>query len=278
MSPAHNMDRSIKAPFSKGASLVRWAGSKNYITPILIGHLPKSICTYWEPFAGSASLLFALRPTSSVLADINEDLVTFYQQLKLHPQKLHNQVSSLSVDEATYYSLRAIDPINLEPLERATRFIYLNRLCFNGVYRTNRKGLFNVPMGRRTGPFPTALEFMRYSELLASTRIQCESYQQTVSEAKRGDFVYLDPPYKHKPRLSKGEFTYESFDTWDLPELVETAQKLSRRKVKVMLSYIDGPCIRKGLSDWDFHHVDLIPRISRSPSYYSTRELIIKNY
>lgn len=271
-------NRQHKLPFTHSVSLVRWTGSKNYIAPILLANAPERFHTYYEPFAGSASLFFALKPMSAVIADINEDLILFYRELQAKPNKLYSILSKLPIDESTYYGIRAIDPINLDPLTRAVRFIYLNRLCFNGVYRTNQNGLFNVPMGKRTGMIPDLEAFQMCSKQLSRCKIHHSNYQDTISMVRPGDFVYLDPPYHHKPRRSKGEFTYDSFDNNSLPALIESAQKLSKLKVKVMLSYIESPVIRKALKGWHFKRVDLPPRISRSPSYTVTRELLATNY
>ncbi|MCB9164376.1 MAG: Dam family site-specific DNA-(adenine-N6)-methyltransferase [Flavobacteriales bacterium] len=271
-------ERPNQLPFVQSVSLVRWTGSKNSIAPILLNYIPTCYRTYCEPFAGSASLFFALRPRTGIIADINEDLILFYRELKSHPRKLHSILSSFKLDEETYYGLRSIHPENLDSVTRAARFIYLNRLCFNGVYRTNKKGKFNVPMGKRTGRMPDLRSFLTYSDRLSRCQIHHSPYQITISNLRLGDFVYLDPPYQHKPRRSKGEFTYESFDTAALPELIETAQRLTKMKVNVMLSYIETPVLRKALKGWRFVRIDLPPRISRSPSYNVTQELLATNY
>lgn len=139
------------------SSVFRWMGSKRRVAPQVAALLQGSKAgpsTYYEPFLGGGSLFFALGPPRSVLSDINTDLINAWQVLQAKPTELHAAISALPPPEESYYRIRAQASDGLEPFSRAVRFLYLNRYCFNGLYRTNRRAEFNVPMGTATGGMP----------------------------------------------------------------------------------------------------------------------------
>ena len=125
----------------------RWAGSKRSLLPSLLDCVPHSYDRYIEPFAGSACLFFALRPDRAILGDFNVELMQAYRTIAKHPRLIAREVLRLPASQAAYYRIRSLVPNLLTPLHRAVRFAYLNRYCFNGVYRTDRKNRFNVPQG-----------------------------------------------------------------------------------------------------------------------------------
>ena len=148
--------------------IFRWAGSKRKLVPILLKHCPSSYGRYIEPFAGSACLFFALKPKKAILGDINEELLRAYNTIRKHPKMVARAAKVIPNSKVMYYKIRNTDPNILNPVDRAARFVFLNRFCFNGVYRVNKRGQFNVPRGYRTGQIQDESMFYRYSLLLRS--------------------------------------------------------------------------------------------------------------
>src|SRR5262249_53260973 len=151
--------------------LFRWAGSKRQLIPELRRFWSSDIVRYIEPFAGSACLFFALRPKRAILGDVNRELIDTYREVKYRPTPVADLLDPLSRSKRTYYKLRRADPSELNAAQKAARFIYLNRFCFNGLYRTNRAGKFNVPYGTTgTGELATRDQLIQYSRALRAAR------------------------------------------------------------------------------------------------------------
>jgi DNA adenine methylase len=235
--------------------ILRWAGSKRRLIPQLLELAPSNFGRYFEPFAGSACLLFALRPDNSVLGDVNSALIETYEALRKSPNEVYDMASAIPATEQMYYTVRAQDPSTLPPLERAARFFYLNRHCFNGVYRTNQRGNFNVPFGSATGAMPSREEFVNCSRLLSSCELRAGDFESTISDAKEDDFIYLDPPYTTTSRRGYGEYGYSSFSHKDFPRLVECLHELDNKGVKVLLSYSQSALTDPILSLWQCHNL-----------------------
>jgi DNA adenine methylase len=217
--------------------LIRWAGSKRALATKIVSFAPPHFGSYFEPFCGSACVFFSLRPENSVLSDVNASLVEMYREVVKHPLIVHDTLTLLPKRKQFYYDLRGLDTSALTSRERAVRFLYLNRFSFNGVYRTNRRGDFNVPRGLETGDFPERLEFVKSARLLRQARIRCADFAEVLSDCKRGDFVYLDPPYVERQRTEYGQFGYNVLATSDLPRLAQVLNELDRNGVRFLLSY-----------------------------------------
>ena len=179
----------------EASDLCTWAGSKRASVNMLLEATGELRGTYYEPFVGSACLFLALRPRRAILGDLNSDLIATYKEIVQDPVGVAAAVHRLPPPEANYYRLRAIPPATLTHLERAARFVYLNRYCFNGVYRINRQGIFNVPMGTHTGRIPSATEFEEVGKALIGARLVVRDFAKTIATVTAGDFVYLDPPF-----------------------------------------------------------------------------------
>jgi DNA adenine methylase len=255
--------------------VLRWAGSKRRLLPTLMDLVPANE-RYVEPFAGSAALFFALRPGNALLGDFNLELVTALRALKAHPRQLHRAVVALGGDSATYYDVRDCwDPST--PFEVATRFVYLNRHCFNGIYRTNRAGKFNVPCGRSQGAVPSEAAFYRCSYALRAAQIECWDFRDTLGTARAGDFVYVDPPYSSM-RSTYGEYGYGSFSEADLADLVALLQQADRAGAKVVVSYTDDTELAAQLPEWLCSSVSIRKTVAGSPSHRVSRdELLLSN-
>lgn len=219
------------------ASFIRWAGSKQKLLPVIRQRLPKDFRRYIEPFCGSASLFFSLGGPPAVLSDINKDLIDTLITVRDSPKEVWRLAKAHGDPTENYYDVRGLDPTTLTQLERAARFLYLNRYCFNGVYRTNRSGDFNVPLGKKTGKFPDLQMLNECSAQLKNASIRCGDFQKTLLSATGEDFVYLDPPYFKTGRRAYGEYGYESFREKDLERLKATLKDLEERGVRFLISY-----------------------------------------
>lgn len=213
--------------------------------------MPERYGRYYEPFAGGAALFFRVAPERAVLADFNADLITLYKTVARDVgaviKKLAHHRSAHS--EAHYYEMRERwnqQRPSWNAAERAATFIYLNKTCFNGLWRVNRAGDFNVPIGRYVDPPICVPDTLRAaSAVLARADIVCGDYKSAVATAVRGDFVYFDPPYDPvAPTANFTSYTANAFGPDQQRELAETARMLVARGCKVMLSNSDTPFIR----------------------------------
>lgn len=259
--------------------ILRWAGSKRKLVPTLLQNTPKTFGRYFEPFAGSACYLFALRPTEAVLNDINDQLVESYKVLKRHPRLLARAVHSLPVTKREYYRQRSLDASRIDDFQRAVRFIYLNRNCFNGVYRTNRAGEFNVPRGNRTGSVPDESKFYRCSVALRDVELRSVDFEECLADATKGDFVYLDPPYSTTDRARYGEYGYASFQPIDVPRLADVLQQLDSAGVRFLLSYSGGNTSKKAFKHWVCKTVKVRRHVAGfAGSRGNVHELLVSNF
>ncbi|MFC4525088.1 Dam family site-specific DNA-(adenine-N6)-methyltransferase [Dyella halodurans] len=217
--------------------LLRWAGSKRQFLPELVRQSPKSFAAYVEPFAGSASLFFALTPREAVLGDVNTELMNFYVQLRASPSELHAAASTYSQEAADYSKYRQRFNSPCDPLEKAALFWYLNRTCFNGLYRTNQAGEFNVPIGRKLSLFPSLQQVWECAEVMSTAHLVCGDFAETIDLADRGDFLYIDPPYHRVSNRDRGEYGPDAMKDDELGRLIESTQIAATRGAKILFSY-----------------------------------------
>ncbi len=227
------------ARFGTGAvPFLRWAGSKRKIIPILLDLAPAKFARYVEPFAGSACLFFALRPAQAILSDINSELINTYQTLKANVEGVIKHLSLLNCSEDEYYRIRSQANSKMTNEKRAARFIYLNRFCFNGLYRTNKQGKFNVPYGgHKAGNLPAASLLRDCACSLRGAAVSPASFEKTLREVRSGDFVYLDPPYSIESRRVFNEYSNFSFGYTQLRKLRTHLSRLDKMGVPFLVSY-----------------------------------------
>lgn len=271
---------------------VKWAGGKRQLIPILHQNLPEAFGTYYEPFLGGGALLFHILTDKNgqkcSISDLNSDLVLAYTTIR---DRIDALISSLKSHEKNYqkdsksyyYSVRESNPRN--EVEKTSRLIFLNRTCFNGLYRVNSKGKFNVPLGKYTNPNIVNEENIRaVSSILQTNRIsiKCRDFESVLRDAKKGDLVYFDPPYQ--PVSSTANFTSyttKDFTYDDLTRLAELCLKLDSKECHVLLSNSDS----KEVSDifakkpWKITRIEANRSInSNSKKRTGHFELLIKNY
>ncbi|HTO99223.1 MAG TPA: DNA adenine methylase [Myxococcales bacterium] len=222
----------------KAAPFLKWAGGKTSLLPELLRHVPDRLRRYHEPFVGGGALFFAVAPRRAVLADDNGELVHCYLQVRDDVYRVLDALSRHLYDKAHYLGVRALDPQRLTPAQRAARFIYLNKTCFNGLWRVNRAGRFNVPIGRYRNPrFHDPESLIAASESLQGVEILHAGFEETMARAAPGDFVYLDPPYDPlSPTASFASYTAGGFGWEAQKRLARSCIALNRRGVRFLLS------------------------------------------
>lgn len=218
---------------------LRWAGSKRRLIPLLRPYWQREEYNrYVEPFAGSACLFFALSPTVAVLGDTNASVTSALHVVKRQPRALFHEIARLPSGKSAYYTIRDMSNSKDSKLMKAARFIYLNRYCFNGLYRTNMQGKFNVPYsGARTGPLPSEEHLVTCSGILKSAVIATADFEVTLDATREGDFVYLDPPYFVRGRRIFRQYGKSVFAEDDLLRLVRALERLDARGVAFLVSY-----------------------------------------
>lgn len=258
--------------------LLRWAGSKRQLLPQLLSCVPSTYSRYIEPFAGSGCLFFALRPETAVLGDINSALIETYQEIRAHPRLVSRAVQSFRNTLADYYRVRRMDPRLLGATDRAARFVYLNRHCFNGVYRVNRLGQFNVPRGTKTGSPPPERAFVRCSIALRQAELRSTDYLRCISDVGQGDFVYLDPPYASRRRNTHGEYGYGCFDESRLPEFMAALTAIDRAGATFLASYCAHSSFAKLPTGWCCARLRVKRHVAGFAQHRKTvREILVSN-
>lgn len=259
---------------------LRWAGSKRQLVPKLKSYWSNDYHRYVEPFAGSACLFFALKPKNALLSDTNRDLIITYLAVKDHPRAVYNRLNKIPIGEKSYYRVRSQAPENLDDNSRAARFIYLNRFCFNGLYRTNLKGDFNVPYAKTggTGELPTYKQLSICSTLLKNAKIQACDFSKTILNVKSGDFVYMDPPFAVSQRRVFNEYGPKTFSLERLEDLIIAIDIIHAAGAYFVVSYADCTEAREIFEPWNVTRV----RTRRNISGFSTNrrnayELIATN-
>jgi len=225
--------------------VLKWAGGKTQLLPQILERLPARIETFFEPFVGGAAVFFALaaegRFQRAVLADRNPDLVAVYRALQADAEAVIDELSQMRHSEAEYYRIRELSPRRLA--QRAARVIYLNKTGYNGLYRVNRSGQFNVPFGRYKKPNICDAENLRAAaRVLEGVEIVEADFEEVCVRARPGDAVYLDPPYV--PLSKTANFTAYArhpFGPSEHQRLARAFAELERRRVAAVLSNSDTP-------------------------------------
>lgn len=263
---------------------LRWAGGKTKFVREIVSRLPQlpSGATYYEPFLGAGAVFLAYAPRRAILSDLNPDLIKTFKAVRNQPGEVVKRLYALHArdSEDSYYRIR--DKFNQGgPLSlQAARFIYLNQTSFNGIYRVNRRGQYNVPYGFKHKPnIPGKHELEAASTILKSATVVLADYKSIMKEAISGDVVYLDPPYP--PLNGTAYFTHytkERFGCDDQIEVAHMAIKLRDRGCTVVMTNADTPQIRKLYAGWNISEI-MRPRwVTSSCHKHLVVELIISSY
>ncbi len=270
-------------------SFVKWAGGKKQLLEQFKPFFPEKIDRYFDPFVGGGAVAFFIiknfKPKEVFLSDINEELINTYNVIKNDVESLIEELKKLKEEHHknktdTFYKIRAKSTEGLTPLQRAVRFIYLNKTCFNGLYRVNSKGGFNVPIGSYKNPLICPEDDLReISKLLQNAKIEVKQFHEIIHHVKSGDFVYFDPPYYPLKKESFTTYTKDNFLEKEQIKLKELFSVLAKKKAKVMLSNSDTPFIN-GL--YEGHKIKIV-KANRMINCDATKrgkinEVVVINY
>jgi len=242
----------------KPKPFVKWVGGKRQLlTQFRLMNLypPEKFDSqtgrYFEPFVGGGAVFFDLLPETAYLSDLNNELVVTYNVIKNDVENLIKSLKKHKLDKEYFLEIRAQNPEKLSNINIASRFIYLNRTCFNGMYRVNSKGGFNVPFGKYENPLICdEVNLRKVSKALKNVEIKRQDYREVLKKAKKGDFVYFDPPYYPVSKTASfTSYTSEAFLDKEQTELRDTFVALHKRGCFVMLSNSDTPFINKIYSE-----------------------------
>lgn len=247
---------------------LKWVGGKGQLLEQFRGLLPANYGRYFEPFLGGGAVFFSQTPPRAVLSDVNSELVDCYVAIRDAVEDVIEALRAHRYEKAHYYEVRSLDPGSLALSERAARTIFLNRTGYNGLYRVNRRGGFNVPFGRYSNPRLCDPANLRACALaLRGVDIRCREFDDAVKGARRQDFVYFDPPYV--PVSTTSNFTNYVAGPFGWPEqerLAKVFARLAQRGVLVMLSNSDTPAVR------DLYRGYRIERVAATRSVNSNPE------
>lgn len=270
---------------------LKWAGGKKRLAATVVAHAPSRFGRYHEPFLGGGAVFFALRSAGyrgpASLTDASAELISCFTAVRDEVEPLIGELRRLadeylhSADRAkVYYAVRAQVP--LAPIDRAARMMFLNRTCYNGLYRVNRRGEFNVPHGRYANPrIIDETNLRACSAALQGVELRCEDFEAACERASRGDFVYLDPPYQPLSRTSSFTgYTAGAFGTREQERLRDCFERMTARGVAAVLSNSDHSCTRELYSDRGYviEEVTMSRAINSVPSKRTAiAELLVAN-
>ncbi|MCC3372491.1 Dam family site-specific DNA-(adenine-N6)-methyltransferase [Cohnella sp. REN36] len=248
----------------KGRPLLKWPGGKRNMLKHLLPILPMAFNRYYEPFLGGGALFFALQPQNSFLSDCNPDLINCYREVRNNPEEVIRRLQRLENSETSYYEIRRNIPES--DIDKCVRLIYLTRLSFNGIYRQNLKGEFNVPYGHRTHLSPCdESKIFSVSRALAGADLRSVDFEDSVLDAKAGDLIYFDPPYT----ISKGKNGFLRYNskifTWDdQVRLSKVASRLVERGCSVVISNANHPSLIKLYESFNYKVIERASSIAAS--------------
>jgi DNA adenine methylase len=263
---------------------LRWAGGKTKFVHEIVSLLPPlpANATYYEPFLGAGAVFFAYTPRRAILSDLNPDLTLAFTSVRNHPVEVVKKLYALHHrdSESTYYNVRTLFNGGGPDSLQAARFIYLNQTSFNGIYRVNKQGHYNVPYGFKLQPkIPGKQHLEAASRLLKHATIKLGDYKRVLADAYQGDVVYLDPPYP--PLNGTSYFTHytkERFANDDQIEVARIANSLRARGCTVVVTNADTPLIRKLYASWSVSETTRPRWIKSSCHKHRVVELIFTSY
>jgi DNA adenine methylase len=274
---------SVARPTSPARPILKWAGGKGALLPQFSPHFPApgTYQRYFEPFMGSGAVFFHLQPAQSFLFDINPQLIEAYRVVRDTVEELIAALQVHYYDAHYYYEVRAQLPATLSPVQRAARLIFLNHTCYNGLYRENRQGQFNVPFGRHRNPTICDVAGLRAaSAALQRAHLDVLDFENVLTSAAPGDLLYFDPPYEPlSPTSNFTSYTAHGFTSADQRRLADVFRALDRRGCLLMLSNSSAALIYELYQGFQIH--DILARRainSKRDGRGTVKELLITNF
>ncbi len=265
--------------------IVKWVGGKRQLMFELLKNMPVSYNRYFEPFIGGGALFFELQPDNAYISDMNEELINLYQVVRDNVDELITDLQKHDISKEYFMEIRNIDRTeeykNWSNVKKASRFIYLNRTCFNGMYRVNSKGEFNVPFGHYKNPrILDENNLINCSNLLQKTEIKHADFSKILKKVKKGDFVYFDPPYV--PLSETSSFTSYTKDGFDMDmqfKLRDVCDELDSMGVKFLLSNSDTKLVNELYENYNIKKVFASRQINaNADGRGKITEVLVRNY
>ncbi len=274
---------------AKAAPFVKWAGGKRQLLPQIKERLPKQFNDYYEPFVGGGAVIFELLPKNAVINDINKALINTYRQIRDYPEEFITRVQTLDANmgddlDTYYYSLRECynDKLMKEEfdMEMASLFVYINKHCFNGLYRVNGKGLFNVPCNKARKISCDEESIRLTASYLKQVTILNGDFEVACKDAKKGDFVFIDSPYAPLNPASFEAYTKEGFDIESHKRVSRLFDELTSRGCYCMLTNHNTELINELYSNkgYTIDVVSVRRMINSDATNRKGKEVIICNY
>lgn len=265
--------------------IVKWVGGKRQLMFELLKNMPENYNRYFEPFIGGGALFFELQPENAYISDMNEELINLYQVVRDNVYELINDLQKHDISKEYFMEIRNIDRTeeykNWSNVKKASRFIYLNRTCFNGMYRVNSKGEFNVPFGHYKNPrILDENNLINCSNLLQKTEIKHADFSEILKAVKKGDFAYFDPPYV--PLSETSSFTSYTKDGFDMDmqfKLRDVCDELDSMGVKFLLSNSDTKLVNELYENYNIKKVFASRQINaNADGRGKITEVLVRNY
>ena len=270
---------------NKTYPIVKWVGGKRQLMFELLKNMPANYNRYFEPFIGGGALFFELQPKNAYISDMNEELINLYSVVRDDVDSLIEDLEKHEVSKEYFLNIRNIDRTEmfskLSNIERASRFIYLNRTCFNGLYRVNSQGQFNVPFGNYSNPRIIDESNLRNcSELLKNTEIKVADFSEILTKVQKRDFVYFDPPYVPLNDTSSfTSYTKAGFDIDMQFKLRDVCDELDSMGVKFMLSNSDTKLVNELYSNYEIKKVFASRAVNaNADGRGKITEVLVRNY
>jgi DNA adenine methylase len=270
------------------APVVKWVGGKRQILDQIKKYVPKTISTYYEPFIGGGAVLFALQPHKAVVNDINLELINLYEVIKTDVERLIKDLQKHNNEERYFYGIRELDRNvtlynQLSPVQRASRMIYLNKTCYNGLFRVNKAGEFNTPFGNYRNPnIVNEITLRAVSKYFnkADLKFTRLDFEEALKGAKKGAFVYLDPPYD--PVSDTASFTgYDKggFNKAEQIRLKKVCDRLNERGIKFLLSNSATQFIKELYRDYQIEIIQAKRAVnSKADKRGEINEVLVMNF
>lgn len=269
------------------APFLKWVGGKRQLIPAINDLLPKTYTNYYEPFIGGGALLFEIQPKKAIINDFNNELINVYLTIKNNPEELISDLKTHKNEPDYFYNLRALDREEkfdeLSNIKKASRVIFLNKTCYNGLYRVNNSGEFNSPFGRYKNPnIVNETTIRAVSKYLNNNNITILNgdFESALEGIKKGSFVYFDPPYH--PISSSSNFTgyvQGGFDIYEQVRLRDLCNRLNEKGVKFLLSNSSTQFIEDLYKDYNINYVKANRSInSNADKRGEVEEVLIRNY
>lgn len=267
--------------------VLKWVGGKRQLLNEIKKYIPKGTYKYYEPFIGGGAVLFHVQPKKAVINDLNEELINVYNVIKDNLEELLVDLSKHQITEGYYYEIRAIDREEeyktWSNVKKASRFLYLNKTCYNGLYRVNSSGYFNTPFGRYKNPNilnETVLRAVNKYLNENDIKIKCGDYSESLKRIGKNSFVYFDPPYDPISNSSNFTgYTANGFNRKEQIRLKNLCDKLDEKGVKFLLSNSNTTFIRNLYSNYKIVVVNANRSInSNSNKRGEVEEVLIRNY